>query len=56
MVLAHAAHWYEAVLYVVPAALTGAWIGLRNLRDKWGVRREAERVGADARRPAERGD
>jgi hypothetical protein len=43
--LAHAGHWIEAAIYLVPILGFGAWLGVTTIRDK---RKRREGVDDDA--------
>jgi hypothetical protein len=45
--LAHAGHWIEAAIYLVPILGFGAWLGVTTIRDKR-KRRAGEGVDEDA--------
>ena len=50
-VLAHAGHWAESIIYLVPILGFGAWLGITTVRDRRERRREGDQDevgGADA--------
>ncbi len=45
LVLAHASHWLESVIYLVPIVGFAIWLGVATIKDK---RRRASEPDADA--------
>jgi hypothetical protein len=49
---AHAGHWIESIIYLVPIVGFGLWLGLTTLKDRREQRREKEGGGdADGAQP-----